>query len=166
MSRVASLERLAHRLVIAGFDGHTAPAETLDLVKKGLGGVILFARNVSSPEQVAELNRSLKEVSDGSLLSSVDQEGGRVARLRRPWTLWPPMRHLGETGDEVLAHEVGRVLGVELKACGFDIDYTPVLDVDSNPDNPIIGDRSFSRDPQVVANTAVALDEVRSLLRV
>jgi beta-N-acetylhexosaminidase len=157
MSRVATLERLAHRLVIAGFDGHTAPPETLDLVRKGLGGVILFARNVSSPEQVAELNRTLKAAGDGSLLSSVDQEGGRVARLRRPWTLWPPMRHLGETGDAALAHEVGRVLGVELKACGFDIDYTPVLDVDSNPDNPIIGDRSFSRDPQVVARIGAAM---------
>jgi len=153
----AVLEQLAHRLVIAGFDGHEAPAETLELVRRGLGGVILFARNVSSPEQVAELNRQLKAAAPGRLLSSVDQEGGRVARLRAPWTLWPPMRQLGDLGDEALAHEVGRVLGVELKACGFDIDYAPVLDVDSNPDNPIIGDRSFSRDPERVGRIGAAM---------
>ncbi len=152
-----ALETLAHRVMIAGFDGHTAPEETLQLVRKGLGGVILFARNVSSPEQVAELNRALKAAAPGKLLSSVDQEGGRVARLRKPWTLWSPMRRLGESGSEALAHEVGRVLGVELKACGFDIDYAPVLDVDSNPANPIIGDRSFSRDPQVVARLGAAM---------
>lgn len=155
MSR--SLETLAHRILIAGFDGHAAPEATLALVRQGLGGVILFARNVSSPEQVAELNRTLKAAAPGKLLSSVDQEGGRVARLRAPWTLWPPMRRVGERGDEEAAHEVGRVLGTELKACGFDIDYAPVLDVDSNPANPIIGDRSFSRDPRVVARMGAAL---------
>ena len=154
---MSTLEQDAHRVIIAGFDGHTAPEETLALVRRGLGGVILFARNVASPEQVAELNRQLKAAAPGHLLSSVDQEGGRVARLRAPWTLWSAMRHLGDKGDEALAHEVGRVLGVELKACGFDIDYAPVLDVDSNPDNPIIGDRSFSRDPAVVARLGAAM---------
>ena len=154
---MSSLELWAHRVIIAGFDGHVAPEATLELVRRGLGGVILFARNVSSPEQVAELNRQLKAATPGRLLSSVDQEGGRVARLRAPWTLWPPMRQLGETGDEALAHEVGRVLGVELKSCGFDLDYSPVLDVDSNPANPIIGDRSFSRDPAVVGRLGAAM---------
>jgi beta-N-acetylhexosaminidase len=157
MTAAATLEALAHRILIAGFDGHAAPEATLAQVRKGLGGVILFARNVASPEQVAELNRTLKAAAPGKLLSSVDQEGGRVARLRSPWTLWPPMRRLGEAGDEALAHEVGRTLAVELKACGFDIDYAPVLDVDSNPANPIIGDRSFSRDPQVVARIGAAM---------
>jgi beta-N-acetylhexosaminidase len=153
----SALTRLAHRVMIVGFDGYAAPAETLDLVRAGVGGVILFARNVASPEQVAELNRSLKAVAPGPLLSSVDQEGGRVARLRRPWTEWLPMRALGASGDEALAEEVGRVLGVELKACGFDIDYAPVLDVDSNPANPIIGDRSFGRDPELVGRMGAAL---------
>lgn len=153
----AVLERLAHQVLIVGFEGHDAPEETLALVRSGAGGVILFARNVASPEQVAELNRVFKSAAPGPLLSSVDQEGGRVARLREPWTVWPSMRQLGETGDVALAHEVGRVLGVELKACGFDLDYAPVLDVDSNPDNPIIGDRAFARDPHVVAELGAAL---------
>ncbi len=162
----SSLARLAHRLVFAGFDGLTAPGETLALVEEGLGGVVLFARNVASPQQVAELNRSLKASSAGPLLSCVDQEGGRVARLRAPWTEWPPMRKLGETGDEELAEEVGRVLGTELKSCGFDLDFAPVLDVDSNPSNPIIGDRSFGRDAGLVARMGAALVRGLQALRV
>lgn len=158
MATARTLERTAHRLLFAGFEGHAAPEETKALVRGGLGGVILFARNVSSPEQVAELNRSLKAVDPGTpLVSSVDQEGGRVARLRSPWTEWPPLRALGEQDDEALAHEMGRVLGVELKSCGFDLDYAPVLDVDTNPANPIIGDRSFGRDPERVGRLGAAM---------
>src|SRR5262245_14732911 len=105
-----SVTELAHRLLIVGFDGHVAPEPTLGLIRRGIGGVILFARNVSTPEQVATLNRALKAAAPGPLISSVDQEGGRVARLRKPWTEWPPLRQLGTTGDEALAEEVGRTL--------------------------------------------------------
>lgn len=156
-STSSSLKALAHSLLIIGFEDLEPSPETMKLVADGVSGVILFARNIASPEQVAELNRRLKEPAPGALLSSVDQEGGRVARLRAPWTLWPPMRALGDLDDEALAHEVGRVLGVELKACGFDVDYAPVLDVDSNPANPIIGDRSFGRDPAVVSRLGAAM---------
>jgi beta-N-acetylhexosaminidase len=157
MSQTQSLAQLAHRLLIVGFDGHTAPEDTLSLVRKGVGGVILFARNIASPEQVAELNRSIKASAPGLIVSSVDQEGGRVARLRAPWTEWPPLRQLGRSADEALAEEVGRVLGVELRASGFDVDYAPVLDVDSNPANPIIGDRSLGSDPALVGRLGSAL---------
>jgi beta-N-acetylhexosaminidase len=157
MSGQQRLVDVAHRLLIVGFEGHTAPEETLGLVRHGLGGVILFARNIASPEQVAELNRSIKAATSRLILSSVDQEGGRVARLREPWTLWPPMRKLGDTADEALAEEVGRTLGVELKACGFDVDYAPVLDVDTNEANPIIGDRSLGREAALVGRMGTAL---------
>jgi beta-N-acetylhexosaminidase len=157
MSQIRTLTELAHQLLIVGFDGHTAPAGTLELVRAGVGGVILFARNVASPEQVAELNRTLKVAAPQPLLSSVDQEGGRVARLRAPWTVWPPLRQFGRANDDVLAEEFGRTLGVELKACGFDLDYAPVLDVDSNPANPVIGDRSFGADPEVVGRLGSAV---------
>src|SRR6202020_2554902 len=101
--------------------------------------------------------RSIKAAAPGLIVSSVDQEGGRVARLRAPWTEWPPLRQLGRSSDEALAEEVGKVLGVELKACGFDVDYAPVLDVDSNPANPIIGDRSLGSDPERVGRMGAAL---------
>ncbi|MEO1174086.1 MAG: beta-N-acetylhexosaminidase, partial [Myxococcota bacterium] len=120
-------------------------------------GVILVARNIESPEQVAELIRELKDFrKDDPLLVSVDQEGGRVARIREPATVWPPMRELGRLGDEALIHRVGLAIGSELRAMGFDLDYAPVLDVNTNPDNPVIGDRAFSHDASEVGRYAVA----------
>ena len=160
-------ERQAARCVFVGIQGTTpAPAE-LELVRRGVGGVILFARNVVEPGQVAELARSLKAAAPGPLLICVDQEGGRVQRLRPPdWTAWPSMRRLGEidqqggldgTNGTVIAEGVGEMIARELSASGIDLDFAPVLDVDTNPDNPVIGDRSFSRDPRRVARLGVAL---------
>jgi beta-N-acetylhexosaminidase len=101
----------------------------------------------------------LKRAAGRPLLVSIDQEGGRVARLRAPqgFTELPPMRALGRTGDAALAFEVGALLGRELRAVGIDQDYAPVVDVDTNPANPVIGDRSFSRDPREVARLGIAL---------
>ncbi|HET8732938.1 MAG TPA: beta-N-acetylhexosaminidase, partial [Anaeromyxobacteraceae bacterium] len=146
-------------LLCVGFDGTTPSPEVLELVRRGVGGVILFARNVESAEQVAELTASLKRAAGRPLLVSVDQEGGRVARLRarHGFTELPPMRALGETGDEGLAFEVGALLGSELRAVGIDQDYAPVVDVDTNPANPVIGDRSLSRDPERVGRLGAAL---------
>jgi beta-N-acetylhexosaminidase len=91
---------------------------------------------------------------------AVDQEGGRVARLRgAPFTALPPMREIGRKGDDALARRVGRLLAFELRALGFDWDFAPVLDVDTNPANPVIGDRSFGADPQLVARMGVALGQ-------
>jgi beta-N-acetylhexosaminidase len=160
-------ERQAARCVFVGIQGTTpAPAE-LELVRRGVGAVILFARNVAEPAQVAELARSLKAAAPGPLLICVDQEGGRVQRLRPPhWTAWPSMRRLGEidqqggldgTNGTVIAERVGEMIARELLASGIDVDFAPVLDVDTNPDNPVIGDRSFSRDPRRVARLGVAL---------
>ena len=160
-------ERQAARCVFVGIQGTTlAPAE-LELVRRGVGGVILFGRNVAEPDQVAELARSLKAGAPGPLLICVDQEGGRVQRLRPPhWTAWPSMRRLGEidqqggldgTNGTVIAEQVGEMIARELSASGIDVDFAPVLDVDTNPDNPVIGDRSFSRDPRRVARLGVAL---------
>jgi beta-N-acetylhexosaminidase len=124
-----------------------------------VGGVILFSRNVQSAEQVAELVAVLKQAAGRPLLVSIDQEGGRVARLRGPqgFTEVPPMRAVGGTGDAALAFEVGAMLGRELRAVGIDQDYAPVVDVDTNPANPVIGDRSFSRDAQQVSALGAAL---------
>ncbi len=128
----------------------------------GVGHVILFARNVAGPEQVAELVRELQSVAreaghDAPLLVAVDQEGGRVARLREPWTVWPPLRALGRGGSEEIARRMGEGLAAELSACGIRCDFAPVVDVDTNPNNPVIGDRSFGDDPEVVGRLAAAM---------
>src|SRR5260370_6333281 len=88
-------DQQAARCLIAGIAGPTPTAEELELVRRGIGGVILFARNVQDPAQVAELSRTLKAAAPGPLLVSIDQEGGRVQRLRPPhWTAIPSMRRI------------------------------------------------------------------------
>jgi beta-N-acetylhexosaminidase len=157
-----SLRQIGQRFMV-GFDGHVASADVKRLVRDfGVGHVILFARNVAEPEQVAELVRELQSVArdarhDLPLLVAVDQEGGRVARLREPWTVWPPARALGQSGDVDLARRMGAALAAELVACGIRCDFAPVVDVDSNPKNPIIGDRSFGADPDLVGRMGAAL---------
>jgi beta-N-acetylhexosaminidase len=155
----ASLDRDVASLFCVGFQGTTPSPEVRELVRRGVHGVILFARNVVDAEQVAALVAELKRFADRPLLVAIDQEGGRVARLRAPqgFTELPPMRALGETGDVDLAREVGGLLGRELRAVGIDQDYAPVVDVDTNQANPVIGDRAFSRDPEVVGRLGAAL---------
>jgi beta-N-acetylhexosaminidase len=128
----------------------------------GVGHVILFARNVDGPEQVADLVRELQALAraaghDLPLMIAVDQEGGRVARLREPWTVWPPLRALGRAGSEDLARRMGGALAAELGACGIRWDLAPVVDVDTNPQNPVIGDRSLGDDAEVVGRLGAAL---------
>jgi beta-N-acetylhexosaminidase len=117
------------------------------------GGFILFARNVAEPAQVRELNRELASLVPVELppIRCVDQEGGRVQRVREPATVWPPMRWVGNVGDLAYTEAVGRALAREMRAMEFDLDFAPVADVDSNAKNPIIGDRAFSAKAQEAA---------------
>ena len=155
-----SLERAAAKLFCVGFAGLDLPPGTRRLVECGVTGVILFSRNFESAEQFAALLTAIKREAGRPLLTCIDQEGGRVRRLRGgPFSEVPPMRALGRHGDEAMARAVGRVLARELRAVNIDLDFAPVVDVDTNPDNPVIGDRSFSSDPEVVARLGAALIE-------
>jgi len=123
-----------------------------------LGGVILFARNIEAPEQVAELAHDVQQLAqDVPLWVSVDQEGGRVARLKAPFTEWPPMAVLGRSGNAELATRFARALAVELRAVGITLDYAPVLDIHTNPKNPVIGDRALAEDAETVARLGAAI---------
>jgi beta-N-acetylhexosaminidase len=158
-----SLRRQIGRLLIAGFDGPQVPVELKALTREfGLGGVILFARNIEEPEQVAELSfEAARLVPDFPLWVSVDQEGGRVARLKAPFTQWPAAATLGRSGDIALAERFARALAAELRAVGITLDYAPVLDVLTNPKNPVIGDRSISEKAVDAARLGAAI--VRTL---
>jgi beta-N-acetylhexosaminidase len=150
------LRRHVGQLAIVGFDGHSIPADVKTLAREfDLGGVIFFARNVESPEQVADLSRESQALADElPLWVSVDQEGGRVARLKRPFTEWPPMMTLGRAGaplNDALAGRFAKALAAELHAVGISLDYTPVLDVLTNPGNPVIGDRALADRAEDVA---------------
>jgi beta-N-acetylhexosaminidase len=123
-----------------------------------LGGVIFFARNIEEAEQVADLSRDVQTLAgDLPLWVSVDQEGGRVARLRAPFTEWPAMAALGRSGDETLARRFAAALAAELAAVGVTLDYAPVLDIHTNPKNPIIGDRALAADAQQVARLGAVI---------
>jgi beta-N-acetylhexosaminidase len=148
------------QLIIAGFDGTTLKDSFRASLARGeRGGVIVFRRNLGgSLNDLAELNREIVGACPLHLppLVSVDQEGGRVARLSAPVVRLPPMRAFGALGDADLVLRAARVLGKQLSALGFNMDFAPVLDVDTCPENPVIGDRSFSGDPQVVARLGTA----------
>src|SRR6266849_1467076 len=155
----SALRRQIGQLLIAGFNGQQIPPEVRSLAKEfGLGGVILFARNIAEPEQVADLSfEAARLVPDLPVWVSVDQEGGRVARLKAPFTEWPPMATLGRSGDVRLAERFARALAAELKAVGITLDYAPVLDVHTNPKNPVIGDRALSDDAEQAARFGAAI---------
>ncbi|HEY7293345.1 MAG TPA: beta-N-acetylhexosaminidase [Vicinamibacterales bacterium] len=159
----SGLRRQVGRLLIAGFNGQELSAELRALAREfDLGGVILFARNVGDPEQVAELSYQASGLSsDLPLWVSIDQEGGRVARLKSPFTEWPPMATLGRSGDVALAERFARALAAELKAVGVTLDYAPVLDIHTNPKNPVIGDRALAETAADVARLGAAI--VRTL---
>jgi beta-N-acetylhexosaminidase len=150
---IREIRRHIGQLSIAGFAGETIPSDLRALAREfDLGGIILFARNVVEPEQVAEIAREAQALAQElPLWVSVDQEGGRVARLKAPFTIWPPMLTLGRSGDELLAERFARALAAELKAVGITLDYTPVLDILTNPRNPVIGDRALAERAEDVA---------------
>jgi beta-N-acetylhexosaminidase len=129
-----------------------------------VGGIILFGRNYQCPEQLESLTAEIRTLRSPPLLIAIDHEGGRVQRCREGFTRLPPMRRLGEMWesrpDEALAaaRDIGYVLAVELRACGVDMSFTPVLDLDWGR-STVIGDRAFHGDPAVVSKLAGALIE-------
>jgi len=144
------LRRLAARLMCCGFlpEQRDAFDELLDL---GLGGAILFTRNAGHADDVKALCDDLHD--HGQIYTCVDHEGGSVQRFRDGFTVLPAMRDCA-TPDR--AADAGRTAGRELRAAGIDLNFAPVADVDSNPADPMVGDRSFSADPRIVALCAVA----------
>lgn len=150
----------AGELLIVGFAGKTAPEALLRRIADGrVAGVILFARNLGSPDEIAALTRALHEATPAGappIVVSVDQEGGRVQRVKQPLTVWPPMARVAAVGDLAYTEAVGRAVGLEIAALGFNVDWAPVLDVHTNPANPIIGDRAFGTEPRQAAAQALA----------
>lgn len=152
------IERLAARMVGIGFHGPQLTAAQRELIARGVRNVILFSRNIEDPQQLAGLTYDIKRSAGADpLMMSVDQEGGRVLRMREPFTLVPSARELGKIGDEKLAYQVGQILARELRAVNFDMNLAPVVDVDTNPGNPVISSRSFGESPELVSRMGVAV---------
>ncbi|CAN5896669.1 beta-N-acetylhexosaminidase [soil metagenome] len=164
------------QLLWVGFPSTSVPAALTAKLDAGqVGATILFKRNltlevstasgvsqeVTDLDALVNLNAALhRSAPDGTpALIAVDQEGGVVQRVRAPATQWPPMRShegLACPDDGELAEQVGRAMGEELRALGFDIDFAPVLDMHTSPANPIIGDRAFGTEAEPAARRALA----------
>src|SRR5262245_6154746 len=157
LNGMTELEYKAARMICVGFEGLAPTPNVRELIRRGVSSVVLFRRNYESPAQLAELCAEIKSLAQRPILICIDQEGGRVQRLTEPFTILPSMREIGLRNDAEAAREIGRTLARELRAVHIDMNLAPVLDVDSNPANPVIGDRSFSPDPELVSRMGCAL---------
>jgi beta-N-acetylhexosaminidase len=168
---VASLELTSRekigQLFMVGFLGTSVTPDLAAFLKDYKpGGVILFSRNLESIEQIVQLTNDLQQCSPKSpLLISIDQEGGRVSRLPKGFTIFPPCEVIGQCHSGELAYAAASTIAKELKTVGINMNMAPVLDVNSNPDNPVIGDRAFSSSADTVGEmglvTAAGLQDAK-----
>jgi beta-N-acetylhexosaminidase len=158
---VTELKTKIAQMLMVGIGGNELTTEELELCRyHGFGGFILFSRNCRNPSQIGSLCPSLSKTAGENLpFIAIDEEGGRVHRLPPPFTHFPAAAVIGQTGNPDLAYRVGRATAAELTLLGINLNFAPVLDVDSNPMNPIIGDRSFGTTPGQVIATALAWSE-------
>jgi beta-N-acetylhexosaminidase len=162
MNTKADLAKKVGQLFIIGFEGYSVPPEFRKFVAEyHLGGTIYFKRNVQGPSQIAELSNdiqfSCRPKGCPPIFISIDHEGGKVNRLSKPFTKFPGNDHLGQLGSPKIAFDFGQVLGKELKSVGININYAPVVDVNSNPQSPVINERAFSSDPEVCGKMGSAV---------
>ena len=154
-----AIHREIGQLLIGSVPGRVVPPEVCALAREfQLGGVTIFSRNIEGPDQIEDLSAEVQRLGeDLPLWVAVDQEGGRVARLEHPFTIWPSMAALGRSGDIELAARFASALAAELRAVGISLDFAPVLDIHTNLANPVIGDRALAEDADSVARLGAAL---------
>ncbi len=149
------------QLLMVGFEGTELSPEDVDWLREYRpGGVILFARNVADPEQTARLTNALQEhAPNPPLLIAIDEEGGRVSRLPPGFTTFPAASLVAAQPSPDAAYDAAQVTASELRAVGINMNMAPVLDVNTNPANPVIGDRAYGADPRRVRTVGLAVME-------
>lgn len=158
-----SIKNIIGQQMFIGLSGHALTAdEKKFIVENNIGGICLFGRNVADPKQVHELCSEIQSLRHRQadklpLFIGIDMEGGRVHRLKPPFTVWPALRKLGELDAPTASFHFANRMGQELRAVGINLDFAPCVDVFTNPANTVIGDRSISSDPEMVAKHASAL---------
>ena len=159
----ADLRRDALGVLMPGFTGTTLPVWLAAMLRDGLGGICLFGHNVESPSQVASLTEAIRTANPQAIIAT-DEEGGDVSRLHQhEGSPFPGNAVLGRIDDLDTTRRVAREVGEQLAAVGIDLTLAPVADINSDPDNPVIGVRSFGADPDVVAaHTAAWVDGVQA----
>ena len=157
-----TIEEKVGQLIMVGFDGtHANEAIETYIRERFVGGVVLFSRNIQSPQQTAELTNQLQRLAGATgrqipLFIGIDQEGGWVIRLKEGATVLPGNMALGATDSTELAARAGEITAVELAAVGVNLNFAPVMDVNNNLHNPVIGRRSFGESPELVSRLGVA----------
>lgn len=157
-----SLEEQIGQILMVGFPGTEPTPELIELIQRHhVGNIILFSRNVQSARQLRALTTRLQEIAREAgqrlpLLIALDQENGMVRRLGKDATILPGNMALGAVASEQSAYDVARACGLELSELGVNLNLAPVVDVNNNPANPVIGVRSFGEDPHQVARLASA----------
>lgn len=152
-----TLEQKIGQLFIVGFEGDIINDEIIDLVKnQEVGGLIYFSRNVLDSNQIITLNNEIKAIKkDIPLFISVDEEGGVVSRVPDEFLKLPSSGYIGKFDDENLSYNIGSIIAKELKSLGFNMDFAPVLDIDSNPNNTVIGERAFGNNADIVSKLGI-----------
>ncbi len=158
MTRSLTLREKVGQLFMVGFSGTTVSKDLAGFMGEYKpGGVILFSRNLRSPDQIVRLTNHLQKLAGPQpLFISIDQEGGRVSRLPPAFTIFPPCAVLGRCDSSELTYAAASATATELRAVGINMNMAPVLDVDTNPENPIIGDRAFSNSATLVSAQGLA----------
>ncbi|WP_026675734.1 beta-N-acetylhexosaminidase [Alkalihalobacterium bogoriense] len=152
LRKTMSLDEKIGQMFMFGFDGLTPNEQIMDLIETDkIGGVCYFKRNTNNPEQVFRLSKALQEKSDIPLFLTIDQEGGMVTRLTKGVTISPGNMALGAANDPDGVKQLCEVVGNQLKQIGINMNFAPCIDVNNNPDNPVIGVRSYGEDPDHVA---------------
>ncbi len=157
--REMTLEEKIGQMMIVGFNGYAVNDHIREMIRKyHVGGIILYDYNVESTSQLLALINTLKSVNAVNkipLFITVDEEGGRVSRMPPEFLNLPTNEAIGDIDNPQLSFEIGKVIAEQIKAFGFNMDYAPVLDINSNPNNPVIGDRAFGSNPQIVSRLGV-----------
>nr|WP_295974527.1 beta-N-acetylhexosaminidase [uncultured Bacillus sp.] len=156
-----TLDEKIGQMIFAGISGTTMTEETNRLINSDqVGGIIFYKNNISSVQQVIALQNELRAANTGNrlpLFFGADQEGGQISRLPDSVQNLPSALTIGNKNNPKFANEIGRILGKELKNFGFNLDFAPVLDVNSNPNNPVIGNRSFGSNPDIVSTFGIEM---------
>ncbi|KPN94702.1 beta-N-acetylhexosaminidase [Lysinibacillus sp. ZYM-1] len=154
-----TLDEKLGQMMFAGVSGTSLQQETTSLIRDyKVGGLILYANNLETPQQTVSLMNDLMAANVTNrlpLFMGTDQEGGKVVRLPGPLKNFPTNQKIGDINQAQFSFEIGQLLGEQLKAFGFNLDFAPVMDVNSNPNNPIIGDRSFSSNTDIVSQLGI-----------
>ncbi len=152
-----SLKQKIGQLFMCGFEGTEPAKEIGDLIRDyGVGGIIYFRRNLKDAGQVRELSDRLQQISEYPLFIAIDQEGGMVVRLEEGVTVMPGGMAQGAADNEALTREAAKLSGAELREIGINMNFAPCLDVNNNPQNPVIGVRSYGEDSKRVAALGLA----------